>query len=187
MSRLYTCFVGALMLLSLVAMAEVSEQLDYSYYEVTDVNSVVDLRPQLNNASPVRHKGQIFHARTDWDVDWRFDWEQADDNRCAISDVRVSVDAVILLPSLTSEDAEAQRQFNDYVRLLQVHEQGHYMIAMQAANAIVRHLERLHGPCEVIEDQANKLALVLLDEYTGREKLYDEVTHHGLQQDAWQW
>lgn len=187
MSLIRKTFLGALLLWPCIGLAELTERLDYSYYEVKDVRSADDLRPQLNAASPVRHQGEVFHARTDWDVDWRFDWENSGEGRCAITDVRVTVDAVILLPSLSSDDPEAQRQFNDYVRLLQKHEQGHYMIAVQAANAIIKHLGRLHGPCEVIEDQGNELALVLLDEYTSREKLYDEVTRHGLQQDAWQW
>lgn len=177
---------GLLLCWPCLVLAELTEHLDYSYYEVDGSPADTSLHERLNNASPVRHEGKLYHARTDWNIDWRFNWETTENNRCAISDVRTTLDAIILLPSIKTEDAELQQAFNDYLRLLQVHEQGHYLIGVQAANAIMFQVGRLTGPCDRIEEQANELAMVILDEYIAREKLYDKVTRHGLEQDAWQ-
>lgn len=184
LSRLYLALALAL---PAVALAEITEHLSYSYYELAETSSPKDLVAQLDKASPVKYENEVLHARTDWDVDWRVEWEPSEEDRCMISQIHITVDAVILLPSLSSEDVETQQQFNRYVRQLQVHEHGHYVIAMQAANAIVHHLQRLQGPCDLIEEQVDELAVAVLDQHTEREVRYDKTTRHGRDQDLWEW
>ncbi|HEY7883923.1 MAG TPA: DUF922 domain-containing protein [Cellvibrionaceae bacterium] len=169
-----------------LATAELSETVDYNYYEVSAEVGATGLMEHLNSASPVRRGDKVFHAHTDWDIDWQFDW-QSENEQCRIVDVTVSLDAIILLPAMSSADADLQQQFNTYVAELQRHETGHYTIAVQAANAIVLQLERLAAEsCSVIEEQANQLALAIIDAHVLKEKEYDRVTRHGADQDAWE-
>jgi len=185
MYRAYAIFLACLFWPCL-ALADLSETVDYQYYEISAEPGAGELMDRLNSASPVRRGENVFHAHTDWDIDWQFDW-QSDNGQCRIVDLTVNLDAIILLPAMSSTDADLQRQFNQYVAELQRHETGHYTIAVQASNAIIFQLGRLAADdCSLIEEQANQLALAIIDEHVAKEKEYDRVTRHGADQGAWE-
>ncbi|PZQ25403.1 MAG: hypothetical protein DI559_19385, partial [Ectopseudomonas oleovorans] len=69
--KLTTAALLPLLWLALSAHAEVQERLQEQYYDL-QVASGESLSRTINQASPIRQNGQIYHAYTSWQVQWNF-------------------------------------------------------------------------------------------------------------------
>lgn len=181
--------IGCLALLGAVApaAAAVGENLDTDYYEVR-ADTRRNLLALLNEASPIRVNGQVFHAYTSWNVRWRFYWHEQADGRCAIARTRIDLTGKMTLPRLAgSADRPQEQDFNGYVTALRTHELGHYQFGKEAARAIDQALQGLPqmASCKALERVANRSAREILDSHTARERQYDIDTGHGKTQGAW--
>ena len=184
-----TVLIRSLALLGMAApaAAEVSEKLDTVYYEVR-AETRHNLLALLNEASPVRVNGKVFHAYTSWNVQWRFYWYEQADGRCAITRTHTDLTGEITLPRLAgSTDRPLHEDFQGYAAALRTHELGHYQIGKEAARAIDLALQRLPqmASCKELERVANRSAREILDSHTARERQYDIDTGHGKTQGAW--
>jgi predicted secreted Zn-dependent protease len=166
-----------------VAIAEVREDLNYSYYEVRAVPG--RLAPQINAASPLKEQGKIFHGYTNWKVRWTFSL-QPGRGSCQITNVRVAIDAVITLPKLSNASAQQLAHFNRYMIALRAHELGHYKVSANAAQAIDHQLRSIPAvnKCDGLESYGNKAAHRLLNHYIELNRRYDRETNHGETQGA---
>ena len=173
-------------LVTLCANAGVTESLVYTRYPA-DASAARSLLGALNAASPIRENGQIFHAYTRWQVDWRFRWNEKPDGRCRITSVSTRLSGTIQLPALTGGRAALRERFETYLAALRVHELGHFQIGRDAAEAIDRKilaLDEMPG-CAALEAEANAQAHRTLEEFLRRERDYDVRTTHGKTQGAW--
>lgn len=178
--------VLSLLWLCLPAHAEVQERVQEQYYDL-QVDSGQSLSRALNQASPIRQNGQIYHAYTRWRVQWNFWWREQRDGRCQIDLTRTRLNATITLPRLGDGDARQRQRFEQYLRALREHELGHYRIGQAAAAEIDAALLQTseYPSCAELQQQANRRANAILRRHAEQERQYDQQTGHGRSQGAW--
>lgn len=181
---------GALLLGGLIlcapAGAELSEQLDYSYYAVP-LHDGASLRELLNQASPVRVNGGVFHAYTQWNVHWHYQYAQQNDGRCGIDSVRTQLSATMTLPAPSDPAIARSAVFVSYLAALKRHEQGHYEIGRNTAAAIDAGIRALpaQDSCDALGAAADALANARITQARELEQRYDRDTGSGRTQGAW--
>lgn len=175
-----------LLWIALPAAAEVHEQLNHEYYDA-QLASGESLLRALNEASTIRQDGEVYHAYTQWRVQWNFWWREHRDGRCRLTLARTQLNATITLPRLGGGDAQQRQRFERYLAALQEHEQGHYRIGQAAAAEIDAAL--LASPeypsCAELQQHANQTANAILQRHAEQERRYDQDSGHGRSQGAW--
>ena len=183
---MWTRFIAvACLCTSPLAQAEVSEIIDYTYYELEESGKTLALKEQLDAATPIERDGRKLHGDTRWRLDWRFAASEADDRSCTISDIDIHLDALIYLPELGYDaPAELQAEFNRYAEALQRHQIGHYIIAIQAANKIDVRLTYMEpvANCDTARQQAEAMASQIEQEHRDKELAFDQQTRYGAEQ-----
>lgn len=179
-------FLLCFLLVPQTSSAEVSENLDYTYY-TANADPARSLLSILNTSSPIRQNGQVFHGYTNWYVRWDFRWHEKPDGKCRITSASTKLTGSINLPRLNAATPVQEVQFGKYVTALRVHELGHYDVGKAAAITIDRKIRSLPemSSCRALESAANDLGMRTLDEYKERELRYDDSTYHGKSQGAW--
>jgi len=177
--------IGALMLVATGALADVQNTLDWQHYPVR-ISEGETLAQALDRSSPIRQRGLVFHATTDWQVQWRF-WWRDDSDGCVIEQVNTEVEVQIQLPELIAGTDAQRAEFADYLSALTEHEEGHQQLALAAGEAIDLALRRfpVAGTCDALETDANALGQQILQRFQEREFDYDRRTNHGQTQGAW--
>ena len=173
----------ACLLLPLVAGAQVGDQLNYTYYEVSVRPGA--LAPQINAQTPLRQDG-VYYAHTRWHVQWRFRWTEGAGG-CRFTSVNVDLRTEITLPRLNGASPQQAALFERFMPALREHETGHHRIAQEAARAIDARLRGMPAmdTCPALEAQANREAERILERYREKERQYDRDTGHGKTQGAW--
>lgn len=168
------------------AHAEFKETLSYKSYQVKHQQGM-SLLQALNKASPVRHRGKIFHGYTRWNINWQYFWYEEPQGQCYLTKNITTLTAEITLPELHSSDAQAQVRFYDYLSPLRQHELGHYEIARKAARAVDAAIITLPAmnSCAGLKAAADRRAQEIITRAKEEEKTYDQVTAHGRTQGAW--
>lgn len=184
MSKWVRYALAGCLCISTLAAAEVSEIIDYTYYELEEAGAGQPLKAQLDAATPIARDGRKLHGDTRWKLDWRFSTAAMDDGRCKITDIDINLDALIRLPELGYKDAELQTEFNRYAEALQRHQIGHYIIAIQAANKIDVRLTYMEPAtdCEAARDQAEAMAADIEQEHREKAIAFDQQTRYGAEQ-----
>lgn len=167
------------------AVADVETEVHWQHYPVA-IEPGESLAQALDRSSPIRQRGLVYHANTQWQLQWRFWWQRAEFG-CAIERVRIDLEVQIQLPALVAGSDAAQPDFAGYLSALTEHERGHQQIALAAAEAVDSALRQLPvaKDCQRLEADANALAEQLLQDFREREYDYDRRTHHGQTQGAW--
>jgi predicted secreted Zn-dependent protease len=168
------------------AAADLSEQLEYTHYDVP-VHPGMSLRELLNAASPIRSNGGIYHAYTQWHVNWRYHAERLPDGRCGIDHEHTSLAVTMTLPAPTDPAIAHDPVFVTYLAALRRHEQGHYEIGRSAAAAIDAGISALapRDSCEALGAAADALANARIAQARETEQRYDRDTGSGRTQGAW--
>lgn len=168
----------------------------YSYPKVdtiensytVEANDKGSLFSAINNASPIREGGEVFHAHTDTYVNWNYWWDKRN-NYCKLNRVETTVTITYTLPRLSSktQDAEVKRIWNKYYPALIEHEEGHGQIAIDAAQVIERGLRNMssYSSCDLLSKKANAKAQRILDKFSQKHLDYDNKTNHGKTQGAY--
>jgi predicted secreted Zn-dependent protease len=151
-------------------------------YEISGVTEN-DLRAQMDALGP-----SGFDAYTAWLVRWTYP-DVASDAGCAAGPVKVSVLIVYTFPQWDAPpDAPADlvEKWNAYVAALQLHEEGHKDIALEAGNEVRKALSALkaYPSCEALRQSADAAGESVLDKYRRQEAQYDQTTDHGATQGA---
>ena len=170
---------------STVPRAEVTENLDYTYYTV-DADSTRSLLSILNASSPIRQNGRIFHGYYDSHVTWTLQWLENPGRRCKITKVTIVLTGNITLPRLEGGTYAQRAQFDIFLSALRVHELGHHDINKDAAASISRLILSLPEmtSCKALVSAANDLGQQTLKECKERTEQYDAETNHGKSQGA---
>ena len=166
------------------AHAEITDTLDYEYYDVA-ANPKQRLVSLLNNASPIREDGKIFHGYTKWNIRWKFSYRKNKSSECKLETTTVTLDTKITLPRLVGDSPEQQMQMARYLIVLRKHEMGHYQIAQEAA-AVEQKLASLssRADCPELGKAANEVAKETVNIYNEKDRAYDLETDHGKSQGA---
>jgi predicted secreted Zn-dependent protease len=172
-------------LLPAAVRADVSEQLDFSYYDV-HMHKGMTLRELLNAASPVRSAGRTYHAYTKWNVNWHYQFVIRASGHCGIDSEHTVLTATMTLPAPADPAVARDPAFARYLAALRRHEQGHYEIARATAQAIDQGLLTLpaQDSCAVLEVVANDFANKRLGNARVTEAHYDRDTGNGRTQGA---
>lgn len=167
------------------AHAEITDNLDYEYYDVA-ANPKQKLAALLNNASPIKENGKTYHGHTKWHIRWNFTYGKSKSGECKLATTNVTLDATITLPRLVGDSDEQRRQMERYLITLKIHEIGHYQIAQQAASAVEEKLSSLPGKanCSELEKTANSAGKATVNVYNEKNRAYDIQTDHGKSQGA---
>ena len=188
-SLLAVILIGALpgLMLGGSARALVVEQVQEQRYAVA-LQPGQKLREALNAATPVREQGRPFHGRTQWGLRSGYGWQRVEGGeRCALTEVRVLLEAHIVLPELKPlPGPEAEAAFERYLAALRVHKQGHLDIVREAAQRIDEQLAKLDAQpsCEQLERLARRITAAQLEQARREGERYDQLTGHGCTQGA---
>jgi predicted secreted Zn-dependent protease len=179
----------ALCLLLLVAApvrAEVHEALDYDHYDAR-AQPGRPLAAAVNEASPFRPDGQVFHSATAWFLDWQVRPVASADGRCKVGEVLVSLHGQMTLPRLVGGTPQQQVRFEQYLSRLREHELGHYEIGREAARELEKEFYALTPTrtCGELQSKARDEGARLLPKYEAMGDEYDLQTQHGKTQGAW--
>ena len=179
------CFFCILLFSSPVA-AEVTERIAYTTYPVNHQEGR-SLLQSLNKSSPIRYKGNVFHAYTSWNVHLRYRWYEEADGSCRLTHNVTTLTAEISLPELQTLQGAADKEFSRYVENLRLHEHGHRDIGRKAAKRIDEMVLQLPAmpSCPILEKRAEELRTRILEEAMQEERSYDQATQYGRTQGAW--
>lgn len=165
--------------------AHVTENHTTHAYEVSHPPGT-SLLNTLNNASPIRHQGRVFHGYTTWHVRWNYQWQGQADGSCAIASVDTRLTTAITLPQLRTADAAERSRFDRYLAALTLHEEGHKRLGQQAAADIDRAILKLRPAptCQQLENAVHRVGHDILERTRQSEIEYDRTTRHGCTQGA---
>jgi len=152
--------------------------------------TAAELRQQMNRLGPAdSHDGKIYDARTDWQINWRFTYQQKINGQCVIQLAEVDVELTYILPQWrdeTSAPADLQQNWQTYLQALTLHEQGHGKRALETGEKIYRALLAVPpaADCPSLEESANAAARQVFDAGESLQAQYDRETGHGATQGA---
>ncbi|HEY2808257.1 MAG TPA: DUF922 domain-containing protein [Steroidobacteraceae bacterium] len=169
-----------------VADADLTEQLDYTFYDVP-VHKGASLGELLAAASPVHVNGKVYHAYTRWNVNWHYHYLRRSDGRCGIDSVATQLTATMTLPAPADPALAHDGLFVSYLKALKRHEQGHYEIGRNTASSIDDGIFSLpaRDSCDALAAAAEALANARLARAREIEQRYDRDTGFGRSQGAW--
>jgi predicted secreted Zn-dependent protease len=168
------------------ACAEVHEALNYDNYPA-QAQPGRAVSQALNEASPFRPEGKIYHSATAWYLDWQVRSEPTVDGRCRVGAVLVELHGRMMLPRLLGGTPAQQRRFDDYLVRLREHELGHYEIGREAARELEKQFYALRPArnCSELQAAARDAGARLVPKYEALGDAYDLHTQHGKTQGAW--
>lgn len=178
---LFRCLIlSAALFDAAVARADVTEALDYRYYQAR-VTRDEPLVSSLLRATPVQEGGQPYLGQTNWNLSWNLTWRFDGSGRCTMQSVRTHLKATITLPQKSPKDTRASASFAPFALALQAHELRHLAIAREAAKTVDRRLTRLPTMphCNALEKMANEIGESALREARQKGRDYDARTDHG--------
>jgi len=151
------------------------------FYDIPG-STVSALRADIMRSGP-RIDDRSWAGSTRWYARWNWQYAREGVNACALRRVRVNLDATMLLPRWTPEDAfdrDVLRWWTEFSGGLAEHERGHVLIAVDGARDIVRALEGMtNSTCDMLGNNANTVARRVVDRVSRRQAEFDRVTQHG--------
>lgn len=157
---------------------------NYKYYSVKP-KSRDELLPRLNKKSPIKEKGEVFHAHTYTYIKWNFKWE-IKNSKCQIKSVTTSVDVTYTYPKLRTRNADVKLVWSKWYPKLIIHEEGHKNLAIKIGKEIERIIMPMKSAnCEMLEKKADNAGYKKIAKLDKLNKNYDKETNHGETQGAW--
>jgi predicted secreted Zn-dependent protease len=163
--------------------AGVEGRTDVSYYDVHG-RTYAELHADMRRLGP-KIDGGSFVGETRSPMTWSWRTESIAAGSCTLRDVRVSVNAQVLLPRWTPPadvDSSLVTEWNRFIAALETHEAGHKDISARAGRDIKDQLRALSGLCSQVSMRANDIARQIIDRASAEQKRYDAETRHGLTQ-----
>lgn len=185
--RFITLLISVLFGFPCYACAEPEVHVDYEYYEIRG-ETAEQLRHAMNAQGTVWKDGKTYDAYTSWNVSWTFG-RRTGKNGCYLDSVKTVVRVIHRFPKWKDNlfaPLDLQEKWNDYMKALKEHEDGHKDLAVGAAREIEWTLTNLDASpnCEEIRIRANALAREILQNYREQEAAYDAMTRFGETQGA---
>jgi predicted secreted Zn-dependent protease len=167
------------------AEPEPEVSIDYAYYKIKGATAN-ELRAQMDQLGPVDGFGHRHDMYTKWDVHWSYLYSQGEGG-CTTGPIEVRTTITFTFPTwepLPDTSTELVDQWNDYLKLGQIHEDGHKEIALEAGREILRALQVVpaHASCDLLEQVVDQKGQALLEQFRQKEVAYDQTTDHGATQ-----
>lgn len=153
------------------------------YYDVHG-RTYAELHADMRRLGP-KNNGSSFVGETRSPMSWSWRTESVAGSSCSMRDVRVKVNAEILLPRWTppdNADSSVVTEWKRFITALETHEAGHKDISARAGRDLKDQLRALTGMCSQVSMRANDVARRILDDANVAQKRYDAETRHGLTQ-----
>lgn len=153
-----------------------------NYYDVHG-RTYAELHADMRRLGP-KILGGSFVGETRSPMSWTWRTESTG-STCSLRDVRVRVDAEIMLPRWTppaDADSSVVAEWKRFITALETHEAGHKDISARAGRDIKDQLRGLMGSCSQVSARANDIARRIIDDANRAQKRYDAETRHGLTQ-----
>ncbi len=159
----------------------------YEYYEVQGVNES-QLRCDMNHNSCKWDDGKKYDSVTSWRVKWDYDHDRTPQS-CAAASFKATVEVVFRYPKWVHEDGVSPSlvdKWNNYMKNLTVHENGHRDMAVEAVAELTRAVTELSAApnCSDLDREVRALCRLKMKKLNEDEKAYDVRTKHGLTQGA---
>lgn len=154
------------------------------YYDVEGTTAEEVLASMRQGARELEGDAAFAWTAADTEYQYRYAADRAE-GRCRMSQVDVLVRVTVTLPRWTPRRASwaLRNQWNDYLRALERHEDGHVRLARRGGERILRSLEGLRAPsCEALGERAKAEAERILGRIDEEQRRYDEETRHGQTQ-----
>jgi predicted secreted Zn-dependent protease len=154
------------------------------YYDI-DGSSAGALRDQINRLGPKDESGKSRDAVTVWSIEWGYAAASRPEG-CVLHDVKVTLNVAVTLPRWkppATASPGVVRSWQAYLKAVREHEAGHRAIAERNAREVMAALTPLRGPnCDVLSDQATRIAEQIVADGRARNRAYDVETKHGQTQ-----
>lgn len=153
------------------------------YYDVSG-RTYAELHADMRRLGPKTY-GNSYVGETRSPMSWSWRTESTTGGSCTLRDVRVRVNAEILLPRWTppaDADSSVVTEWKRFIAALETHEAGHKDISGRAGRDLKDQLRALTGPCSQVSMRANDIARRIIDDAAQAQKRYDAETRHGLTQ-----
>ncbi len=149
-------------------------------------DSIANLRDAIESC-PLRKAIGSYHAVTTYQVSWSYGFHVSN-SVCRLSDVRVGMHINQYLPLFVPSAATPQTtasSWQQYIAVLQQHENGHVAIDTDYAKRLTAALQNLATTdCGSIAAQASTITDSYVTMLNTANDLYDSRTNHGLTQGA---
>jgi predicted secreted Zn-dependent protease len=178
---------GLALVLACEAVADPLVRQHTSYYYVHG-NSATVLAAQLDQNGPVDADGKRYPGKTRWDVQWKFNTDQAGET-CSLKDVMVAVGIAQTLPRWGGEDkgpATLKARWQKFAAALKRHEDGHLEFGRKAGAEIEQLLlaAKPGSNCEDLSRSVSAAADKVVEKYRRQDREYDKATDHGRRDGA---
>jgi predicted secreted Zn-dependent protease len=166
---------------------ETEESLDYEYYDVHD-DSNISLKQLLFDASPIKIDGKTYHGLTTCHINWFYKWSKNKSGYSRLTGFKTVLKIKITLPRLVDSSSQKRTDhFDQYVKILTLHEMGHVDLSRKAAVEIrtrVRSLDEKPS-LGILKSAVENTGTRIWEEYQEKSVKYDNDTEHGKTQGAW--
>ncbi len=157
------------------------------YYTIQG-STAGELRTQMNELGIKDPDGKTWDGFTNWHIEWRF-WYKKTRDGCRMTEVKTWVNAKYTFPKWQSRftaSSDLIDLWDRYITALQIHEEGHLDIAVDAATRIEQAIADMEArpSCKELEKAANALGYRILEECKREHEQYDARTGHGRTQGA---
>ena len=159
----------------------------YEYYEVCGCNEK-ELQCDIKKKCILWSDGKKYDAVTTWNVNWDYGYDNAPQS-CAADSFRVTIEILFRYPKWArTHDASPQlvEKWDQYMKNLTVHENGHRDIAVQAAEKLSRAVAALPpaSTCVELDRRVRALYRARMAKLDQDQREYDATTNHGVTQGA---
>lgn len=157
----------------------------FEFYDIKP-DSVYDLANEIENNTPIKFGKTRFHARTSWQVKWKYKWRKQQ-GICYITGNITSLDISYTMPRISLNydvSGRVNTVFNHYYNALFKHEQGHYDWGLLAANEVEKKLLNFGSStdCQNLDMNVKHAIEKIIEKYKKRDADYDKVSDHGRSQ-----
>jgi len=159
----------------------------YDYYEIRG-NDEKELRRQMGQNGTKWNDGETYDSATRWDINWDYGYDSAPQG-CKVDSFRTILKITFRYPKWLRTDNAPQPladKWDDYMKKLVMHENGHRDMALEAAEKISRAVAELPAArsCTDLDREVRALGLEIAAKLNRDEKEYDTITKHGTTQGA---
>ncbi len=159
----------------------------YEYYEVGG-SCEKDLQCQMRQKGITWYDGKKYDSATSWHVKWDYGYDRGPQT-CSADSFRVVVEIIFRYPKWVRTGDVPQplvNKWDDYMKHLIMHENGHRDMAVEAAAELSRAVAELPPAptCAALDREVRALSRARMNRLSDDERAYDAATNHGYTQGA---
>lgn len=159
-------------------------QTNYKYYDIYPTNKH-KLEDSMDKTSPISSFGEVRHGTVNWKIKYFYKRERRN-GICSITAARTKVNILYHVPKIAKNHKSpkgTRSVFQRYYEVLKTYLKKHTHIAIEAADEIEKQLVKIkaiNNDCNLIKNDAKKLAKAILTKYKKKNKDYEIRTYEGF-------